>query len=33
MMAALDDPRRNVRKEAVSCMTAWLNVDEPEEDD
>jgi DNA repair/transcription protein MET18/MMS19 len=30
---ALDDPRRNVRKEAVDCRATWLKVEEPEEDD
>lgn len=29
---ALDDPRRSVRKEAVDCRTAWLRLDEPDED-
>lgn len=33
MMTVLDDPKRNVRKEAVDCRSAWLNMDEPEEDE
>jgi DNA repair/transcription protein MET18/MMS19 len=33
MMTVLDDPKRNVRKEAVDCRSAWSNMDEPEEDD
>jgi len=33
MMTVLDDPKRNVRKEAVDCRSAWLHMDEPEEDD
>jgi len=33
MMTVLDDPKRTVRKEAVDCRSAWLNMDEPEEDD
>lgn len=31
-MAVLDDPKRHVRKEAVECRSAWLNMDEPEDD-
>ncbi|MCJ1246191.1 hypothetical protein MMC30_003396 [Trapelia coarctata] len=33
MMTVLDDPKRDVRKEAVDCRSAWSNIDEPEEDD
>jgi len=33
MLAVLDDPKRSVRKEAVDCRAAWLNLDEPEEED
>ena len=29
----LDDPKRNVRKEAVDCRAAWLALDEPDEDE
>lgn len=29
----LDDPKRHVRKEAVDCLAAWLDVDEPDDDD
>ena len=29
----LDDPRRNVRKEAVDCLAAWSKVEDPKEDD
>ena len=32
-MNILDDPRRNVRKEAVDCRAAWLALDEPEGED
>lgn len=32
LMAALDDPKRDVRKEAVECRAAWLNMDEPQSD-
>jgi DNA repair/transcription protein MET18/MMS19 len=28
-----DDPKRNVRREAVICRTKWLGMDEPEDDD
>lgn len=28
----LDDPKRDVRKAAVECRTAWLNLDEADED-
>ena len=30
MMTILDDSKRHVRKEAVDCRAAWLNMDEPE---
>lgn len=33
MMTVLDDPKRDVRKEGVECRAAWLNVDEPSDDD
>ncbi len=33
LMTVLDDPKRNVRKEAVDCRTAWLNLDEPDEEE
>lgn len=26
MLRVLDDPRRQVRKRAVSCRTAWVNL-------
>lgn len=29
----LDDPKRDVRKAAVECRAAWLNLDEPDEED
>lgn len=32
LLAALDDPRRQVRKEAVECRAAWFTMDEPESD-
>ena len=32
LTAPLDDPKRDVRKEAVECRTAWLNMDEPDSD-
>ena len=32
MMKVLDDPKREVRKEAVDTRTAWLNMDEPNEE-
>ena len=32
-MSILDDPRRNVRKEAVDCRAVWLALDEPDDDD
>ena len=32
LISVLDDPKRNVRKEAVDCRAAWLNMDEPESD-
>ena len=32
LMPVLDDPRRNVRKEAVECRAAWFNMDEPQSD-
>lgn len=34
LMAVLDDPRRDVRKEAVDARSAWFrNVDDPQEDE
>lgn len=32
LLGVLDDPRRHVRKEAVECRAAWLNMDEPQSD-
>ncbi len=32
LMTALDDSKRNVRKEAVECRAAWFNLDEPQSD-
>ena len=32
LLNVLDDPKRNVRKEAVECRAAWLNMDEPQSD-
>ena len=29
IMKVLDDPKREVRKEAVACRAVWLNMDEP----
>ncbi|KAI9798854.1 MAG: hypothetical protein M1833_004357 [Piccolia ochrophora] len=31
LMASLDDPKRDVRKEAVDCRAVWLRMDEPED--
>jgi DNA repair/transcription protein MET18/MMS19 len=33
LMACLDDPKRDVRAEGVRCRTAWLGLDEGEEDE
>ena len=33
LMACLDDPKRDVRAEGVRCRTAWLGMDEGEEED
>ena len=33
LMACLDDPKRDVRAEAVKCRTAWLGVDEADEEE
>jgi DNA repair/transcription protein MET18/MMS19 len=33
LMACLDDGKRNVRAEAVRCRTAWLGIDEGEDQD
>ena len=33
MLTVLDDSKRKVRKEAVDCRTAWLDMDEPDEED
>ena len=33
LMACLDDPKRDVRAEAVRCRTAWLALDEDEDRD
>lgn len=30
LLSVLDDPKRNVRKEAVESRAAWLNMDEPQ---
>lgn len=32
LMTVLDDPKRQVRKEAVECRAAWLKMDEPSSD-
>ncbi len=32
LLNVLDDPKRNVRKEAVECRAAWFNMDEPQSD-
>lgn len=32
LLNVLDDPKRNVRKEAVECRVAWFNMDEPQSD-
>ena len=32
LMTALDDPKRDVRTEAVDCRAAWLGMDEPDSD-
>ena len=32
LTVVLDDPKRNVRKEAVECRASWLNMDEPQSD-
>ena len=32
LMGVLDDPKRNVRREAVECRAAWFNMDEPQSD-
>ncbi|RPA91136.1 ARM repeat-containing protein [Choiromyces venosus 120613-1] len=31
LMTVLDDPKRNVRKEAVDCRAKWYSLDEPED--
>lgn len=33
LMTVLDDPKRAVRKEAVDCLSKWLSLDEPDEED
>lgn len=33
LMPALDDPKRNVRKEAVECKAAWVRLDELDDED
>lgn len=33
LMPCLDDPKRDVRAAAVRCRTAWLGLDEDEDDD
>lgn len=33
LLTALDDPKRDVRKEAVDCRAAWLRLGEGDEDD
>ena len=30
LLGVLDDPKRGVRKEAVECRAAWINMDEPQ---
>lgn len=32
LVVCLDDPKREVRKEAVECRARWAQLDEPEED-
>ncbi|KAI9761955.1 MAG: hypothetical protein M4579_000738 [Chaenotheca gracillima] len=32
LLDVLDDPKRHIRKEAVDCRSAWLRMDEPEEE-
>lgn len=32
LLVVLDDPKRQVRKEAVECRAAWFNMDEPQSD-
>ncbi len=32
LLNVLDDPKRQVRKEAVECRAAWFNMDEPQSD-
>lgn len=32
LLGVLDDPNRNVRKEAVECRAAWYRMDEPQSD-
>ena len=32
LVTALDDPKRNVRVEAVRCKARWMEMDEPEDD-
>ena len=32
LLNVLDDPKRNVRKEAVECRAAWIKMDEPQSD-
>lgn len=32
LLNVLDDPKRNIRKEAVECRAAWFNMDEPQSD-
>ena len=33
LVAPLDDPRRDVRKQAVDCKAAWSNVEEADMDE
>ena len=32
LMKVLDDPKRHIRKAAVECRAAWINMDEPQSD-
>lgn len=33
LLIVLDDPKRNVRKEAVDCRAKWLGFDDDQGDD
>ena len=32
LLTVLDDPKRHIRREAVDCRAAWINMDEPQSD-